>query len=116
MVMVGVALALAAVVLWVYAFFDALTTPSNEVRTLPKVAWVAVIVLLLQIGALLWLAFGRQRAMAPSNAKPGGAPTRGTPPGPTAQGRGNRGSGPIGPDDDPDFLRDINRRINPEDS
>ncbi|QVQ50980.1 PLDc_N domain-containing protein [Spiractinospora alimapuensis] len=115
MVLVGVALALAAVVLWVYSLFDALTTPSTEVRTLPKLAWVAVIVLLLQIGALLWLFFGRPRVLATSNAAPTAGPASGTPSSPKPTGGTQRGGGPIGPDDDPDFLRDINRRINPED-
>jgi hypothetical protein len=109
---------LVSVVLWVYAFFDALTTPAQEARNLPKVLWLVVIALFMPVGSILWLFLGRPRkpasvlgdASSPAQAaasiddldpsdfdKPSGSPH------------------PLGPDDDPEFLRDLNRRIDPED-
>ncbi|WP_241187427.1 PLDc N-terminal domain-containing protein, partial [Micrococcus luteus] len=41
--------------LTLYALFEALLTPAREVRSLPKAAWVAVIVLVPLVGPLLWL-------------------------------------------------------------
>lgn len=113
MVWLGVLLTLAAIVLWVYAFIDALTTPAPEVRILPKVVWLVVILLLPLVGALLWLVFGRPRLAAPQGRER--TPTPQTPDlAPTDFSQRGSGDRPIGPDDDPDFLRDINKRINPE--
>ncbi|MFC3994558.1 PLD nuclease N-terminal domain-containing protein [Nocardiopsis sediminis] len=107
---------LLTIVLWVYAFFDALTTPAGEVRTLPKILWLVVVALLTPVGPLLWLFLGRPRASDVT-----------APPAPSAQADSiehldpsdfNTPSGrehPVGPDDDPEFLRRLNRRINPED-
>lgn len=59
MVWLGGLITLLTIVLWVYAFFDALTCPAEEVRNLPKVIWLLVIVLFAVIGPLLWLFLGR---------------------------------------------------------
>jgi hypothetical protein len=67
--------------IWLFALIDCVMTPEREVRNLPKIAWLVVIVLTLVIGALFWLFLGR----------------------PSTQLR------PVGPDDDPDFLRQLGR-------
>src|SRR5690606_36570181 len=59
MVWLGGLITLLTIVLWVYAFFDALTCPAEEVRTLPKVLWLLIIVLFAVVGPLLWLFLGR---------------------------------------------------------
>ncbi|CCH77102.1 conserved exported hypothetical protein [Nostocoides japonicum T1-X7] len=74
-----------AVIVW--ALVECLQTPSTEVRALPKLVWVAVIVLLPILGAVAWFVAGRP------TGHPGGG------------GSGRTLSRPMGPDDDPDFLR-----------
>ena len=72
--------------LLIYSLIECLQTPRHRIRVLPKIAWIAVIVLLPIVGAGLWLGFGRVRV-----PKQGGqAPRR-----------------PSSPDDDPDFLRQV---------
>ncbi|MDA8368758.1 MAG: PLD nuclease N-terminal domain-containing protein [Nocardiopsaceae bacterium] len=105
-----------SIVLWVYAFFDALTTPAGEARNLPKILWLIIIVLFTPVGPLLWLFLGRPRSPAPEKHT---APlAQETPidqldPADFEKSSGN--SRPLGPDDDPEFLRRLNKRINPED-
>lgn len=114
MVWLGVLLTLASLVLWVYAFFDALTSPAQEVRNLPKFVWVVAILLLMHVGALLWLFFGRPRALAATGPAPGSAPSAEDLNPEDFAGPASRG-GPVGPEDDPEFLRKLNKRINPDD-
>lgn len=115
MVWLTALLMLIITVLWVYAFFDALTSPGDEVRNLPKLLWLVVIVVLLHVGALLWFFFGRPRgeavAASPTSVQAGSADDLD----PSDFSRPSRHSGPVGPDDDPEFLRKLNRRINPDD-
>lgn len=72
--------------LLIYSLIECLQTPRHRIRVMPKLAWIAVIVLLPIIGASLWLGFGRVRA-----PKKGAAASR----------------RPRSPDDDPDFLRQV---------
>ncbi|GGP79289.1 PLD nuclease N-terminal domain-containing protein [Streptomyces melanogenes] len=53
--------------LWIYAFIDCLNTPEEEVRGLPKVVWVIVILLFGEVllGPVAWLFAGRPRRVAP---------------------------------------------------
>lgn len=77
---------------WIYAFIDCLNTPEKEVRKLPKVAWVIIVLLFGQvlIGPIAWFVAGRPRKNAPYGA------TR-------AEERRW-----VAPDDNPDFLKSIN--------
>ncbi|MFZ3568874.1 MULTISPECIES: PLD nuclease N-terminal domain-containing protein [unclassified Streptomyces] len=72
--------------LWIYAFIDCLNTPEKEVRKLPKLAWVFIVLLFGQvlIGPIAWLAVGRPRRA------PAGGGTRF-----------------VAPDDNPEFLRSL---------
>lgn len=79
------------IVLIVYAIFDLIATPKEQVKYLPKIAWF-VVVLVPFIGPLLWVFAGHAKPAAPP--KPRG--TGWTPP-----------PGPKGPDDDPDYLRGL---------
>ncbi|MFJ9829193.1 PLD nuclease N-terminal domain-containing protein [Streptomyces sp. NPDC101160] len=72
--------------LMIYAFIDCLNTPEDEVKHLPKVVWVIVVLLFWVVGAVGWLAAGKQR--------------RGT-------ARGGRW---VAPDDNPEFLRSLDER------
>ncbi|MFJ9179098.1 PLD nuclease N-terminal domain-containing protein [Streptomyces sp. NPDC102360] len=72
--------------LWIYTFIDCLNTPEKEVRGLPKLAWVFIILLFGQVllGPIAWLVAGRPRR----------AP---------AGGRARF----VAPDDNPEFLRSL---------
>ncbi|MET8470143.1 PLD nuclease N-terminal domain-containing protein [Streptomyces sp. NPDC006422] len=83
--------------LWIYAFIDCLNTPEKEVRGLPKVVWVIIILLFGEVllGPIAWLVAGRPRRA------PAGGGTRF-----------------VAPDDNPEFLRslkDDNRDENKKD-
>lgn len=100
---------LAGLVLWLYCLFDVVTTPREDVRTLPKLSWIAVVVLFLVFGAVAWLLTGRPRTEAvgsTSMARP--APPDHTTAGPDRERRGQRP--PLGPDDDPEFMRRLDGR------
>ncbi len=56
------ALGMALLVLWVYCIFDAVTSDAAAVRHLPKGVWVVLIIVLSDIGSLLWLVAGRPQA------------------------------------------------------
>jgi hypothetical protein len=46
---------------WLFALVDCITTPAPLCRNLPKLLWIIVIVLLSDVGALLWVLAGRPR-------------------------------------------------------
>jgi hypothetical protein len=74
----------------IYALIDAIGAPKKDVRSLPKALWIFLIVVLWIGGAVLWFFLGRPKKVA-------GDP-----------GNGRRTtSRPQGPDDDPDFLSDL---------
>jgi hypothetical protein len=69
-------------------------TPRELVRGIPKPAWIAFVILVPIVGGVMWFAVGRVRAgESPRSAR----------------------RGPIAPDDDPDFLRKLNREKAMED-
>ena len=72
----------------VYSLIECVRTDRAATRALPKGGWIAVIILLPLLGALLWLFLGR-----PQGSPDDGRPVR-----------------PQGPDDDPQFLRTIDER------
>ncbi|MET8174993.1 PLD nuclease N-terminal domain-containing protein [Streptomyces clavifer] len=79
--------------LTIYAFIDCLNTPEDEVKHLPKVAWVFIILLFWIVGPIVWLAAGRQRASSGGRA-------------PSEWHRGRRSTW-VAPDDNPDFLKSL---------
>ena len=98
------------IALWIYAFVDCLGTPESEVRGLPKVIWLLIVLLFgeIMVGPLAWLLIGRRRGARPELAHgSGNGPGNGS-------GNGSvKGSvdGPAGwaiaPDDNPEFLRSL---------
>ncbi|WP_028646614.1 PLD nuclease N-terminal domain-containing protein [Nocardiopsis sp. CNT312] len=114
MVWLGGLITFVTIVLWVYAFCDALTTPKQQVRILPKVLWLVVIAVFMPFGSLLWLFLGRPRQVAPVH---GGTSTTTMDTDDLDPSDFTRPSGsphPLGPDDDPEFLRRLDRRIDPD--
>jgi cbb3-type cytochrome oxidase subunit 3 len=76
---------------WLYSLFDVLTTDEADVRALGKFSWFLIVLVTFLIGAVLWLLFGRPRRteiVVPESYGP-----------------------PRGPDDDPDFLQNLDRRL-----
>jgi len=97
------------VVLFIYGLIDCLRSDRADVRSIPKPAWILVIILLPLIGVLLWFFLGRpQYATTPRSGRPatGSAGTFVPRPGRV-----------VAPDDDPAFLRDleVTRRQKAED-
>ncbi|SHI08048.1 PLD nuclease N-terminal domain-containing protein [Streptomyces sp. 3214.6] len=85
--------------LWIYAFIDCLNTPEEEVRGLPKVVWVIIILLFgeVLVGPIAWLVAGKVRHA------PGGGAT----PGPLSSGRHGHPAKFVAPDDNPEFLKSL---------
>jgi hypothetical protein len=86
-----------SLIFWLWAIFDSITSAADRVRNLPKIAWVIIVLIFLEVGALAWLLLGRPREQTGSGRTSGFRSI----PGPRPR------SGPIGPDDDPDFLGKI---------
>jgi hypothetical protein len=91
------------VLLWLYCLFDAIGSDASRVRNLPKVAWVFVVLLLPDIGSILWLVAGRPRGPKTSLPYKGNA---GVPPEYDRPGR----AAAQNPDDDAAFLDQLKRR------
>ncbi|WP_282693062.1 PLD nuclease N-terminal domain-containing protein [Streptomyces sp. CC208A] len=72
--------------LLIYAFIDCLNTPEDEVKHLPKVVWVLVILLFPLVGSVGWIAAGKERHRI---------------------GGGGRGGRWVAPDDNPEFLKSL---------
>jgi hypothetical protein len=87
--MAKVLLFLVPLALTIYAVIDAIQTEDTRVQYLPKLVWLLLILLFTPIGAIAWLVTGRQHG--PRSGRRGSSY-------PTA---------PRGPDDDPDFLRNL---------
>ena len=58
---VGALVGVGFLVLWIYCIYDVITTDEALVQHLPKLVWLLIVVLLSDLGSLLWLAFGRPR-------------------------------------------------------
>ena len=111
-----VLVALIALGVWLYCLFDVLTTDEVEIRGLPKFGWFLVVLLTMNLGAIAWLLFGRprearigmeeRRGLEPTGDNRFAGPPPPMPPGVDL---------PRGPDDDPDFLKSLDRRIRGED-
>ena len=84
-----VALAVAVLVIFVYGLVDVIRTDRRLTRGISKPAWIIVMIVLPVLGAILWLLIGRPR---------------GTPQQPQAYRH------PTAPDDDPEFLRNLEIR------
>lgn len=93
------------VILFVYGLIDCLRSEPSDVRSIPKPAWVLIIVLLNVIGVALWFLFGRPQYAAAASSQ---GPTSG---GQSSSQRGSSSSASYGrsvaPDDNPEFLRNL---------
>ena len=85
-----VALAVAVLAIYVYGLVDVIRTDRHLTRGFSKTTWIIMVALLPLIGAALWFLIGRPRASAVAQ--------------PVYQRH------PTAPDDDPDFLRNLEQR------
>lgn len=72
----------------IYALVDCWNTPDDEVRGLPRLAWLLVVLLFPLVGPGAYLIFGRDHRAAPQPGRPR----------------------VVAPDDDPDFLRQLDQQ------
>ncbi|MDH6545056.1 PLD nuclease N-terminal domain-containing protein [Streptomyces sp. SPB4] len=75
------------IALTIYTFIDCLNTPEEEVKHLPKVVWVIIILVFSIVGPVVWLFAGKKRVGAG-----GGRPGR---------------TQWVAPDDNPEFLKSL---------
>ena len=99
-------LALADLALLVVALIDCLSVEEGEIRALPRVAWVFIILLFSPIGGIAWFVAGRPSRSAPRAES--WSPGNGFP-------ESERPRRELAPDDDPDFLRRLSARDRAED-
>jgi hypothetical protein len=136
MLPLGVLFVLFAVGFWAYCLIDAIMTPQDELRSLTTMSWALLITVLPIVGAIAWLLAGRpdpswRAPMMPQHLA--GTPRfgpqeairrhpagRATELGPDGQPAdlwdcpATDAFRPIGPDDDPEFLDDLERRLRGE--
>jgi hypothetical protein len=99
--MIRVVIYLVELSLLVYALIDCIQTEGERVRNLPKIGWILLIVLVPVVGPIAWLLAGRpQRG---GSGQPSWRPSSAGGPTPRSGSRP-----PLGPDDDPEFLRHLN--------
>jgi hypothetical protein len=106
MLFFGGGLGLIFVALWIFCVVDAITTPEDQVRNLPKLAWVFIVLLFLDIGAIAWLVGGRPWTKVPANRPTGGMRART----PGYSGRASVPRRATNPDDDEEFLASLRKR------
>ena len=72
-----------------YALIDCIRTEEERIKGLPKIVWILLIVLVSYLGPIAWIVAGRDREW------------------PTLPEQRR----PMAPDDDPDFLRDLDEDL-----
>ncbi len=82
MVRWAVIAAIITLALMIFSIIDCSRTAESNIRSLPKWAWLVIIIFVPAIGSLAWIIAGR----------------------PKGNGRGRRKGKIVPPDDNPDFL------------
>ncbi|MFI0791335.1 PLD nuclease N-terminal domain-containing protein [Micromonospora rubida] len=97
-----VLLFLIQIVLAVCALISCLSAEDGQVRGLPRIAWVLIILFFPLVGSIAWFVAGREPA--------GGRPRAAGP-----IGRAPADRRPVAPDDDPEFLSSLAERSREQD-
>nr|MDT0663079.1 PLD nuclease N-terminal domain-containing protein [Micromonospora sp. DSM 115978] len=84
------------IILAVVALIGCLSAEQDEIRALPRLVWVMIILFAPMVGPIAWFLAGR-----PVPAAAGGTPATGHPFRPRERPR------PVAPDDNPDFLKSL---------
>jgi len=125
MLLAGALFALFMTGFWLYCLTDVILTPAAECKGLPKPAWIVVITLTFIGGAVAWLIVREPVGSSSALLAP---PPRWDPAGcfragrwtdtddalarhPAGRARVADAVRPRGPDDDPEFLRALDRAI-----
>ena len=87
--MLRVVVTVAVLVVFVYGLVDVIRTDPRQTKGISKPAWIVVQIVLPVIGAILWFLIGRPRGTTPARATV---------------------THTLAPDDDPDFLRNLELR------
>ncbi|HEU0104362.1 MAG TPA: PLDc N-terminal domain-containing protein [Mycobacteriales bacterium] len=103
MIFAGEALFLAELCLIVYCVLNIITTPEAEVRHLPKLLWLVLVIVLPLVGGIAWLLVGRPQGPRAS------LPYKGNQGVPSAYDRPGRATA-ASPDDDEAFLQGLRQR------
>jgi hypothetical protein len=102
----GVGLLL-VVALWIFCLVDVIVSKEDECRNLPKLLWLLIVLMLPDVGSVLWLIAGRPRGLRQSwqqrTQRQRTAPSTRMAPRTTMPSPG------ANPDDDDEFLRSIRR-------
>ncbi|MGW1057462.1 PLD nuclease N-terminal domain-containing protein [Micromonospora rubida] len=98
-----VLLFLIQIVLAVCALISCLSAEEGQVRGLPRIAWVLIILFFPLVGSIAWFVAGRE----PAGGRPRAA-------GPIGRAPADRRR-PVAPDDDPEFLSSLAERSREQD-
>lgn len=134
MLPLGVLFVLFTAGFWAYCLIDAIMTPQDEIRSLTTMKWALLITVLPVVGAIAWLLAGRpdpswRTPMMPQHLTgtprlgpqeairrhPAGRTVEPGSDGQQAEVRDRPAASaypPIGPDDDPEFIRALGRWLN----
>ncbi len=88
---------------WLFCIIDVITTPDGAQRNLPKLAWLLIVLLLVDVGSIAWLVAGRPWATGPTRPR-----TAADDRFPQYERPGRQVA--ANPDDDEAFLRQVKAR------
>jgi hypothetical protein len=87
--------------LWLFCLIDVIMCDEYQCRNLPKMVWLLIVLILPDVGSVLWLVAGRPVGRSQSRGLPYKVNT----------GRSSQAAAtPTNPDDDEEFLRTVRRR------
>ncbi|MEV4659218.1 PLD nuclease N-terminal domain-containing protein [Micromonospora sp. NPDC049301] len=103
MVRLYVLLFLVQIALAVCALISCLSAEEGQIRALPRIAWVLIILFFPLVGSIAWFVAGREPSSGARRTWPAGS------------GSAERSRRPVAPDDDPEFLRSMQDRAQQQD-
>ncbi|MEX5631117.1 PLD nuclease N-terminal domain-containing protein [Parafrankia sp. FMc2] len=127
--MLGLALTFLIIGVWVFSVIDVIGTPADAVKVAPKPIWLIILIVFFFLGSICWFVFGRPRTVygtagyerhhASDHPAFGGRGQWGTERRTAGYSRSSapragmrrQAVRPVGPDDDPEFLRQLTDRI-----
>jgi hypothetical protein len=98
-------LALVLLALWVFCLIDVITSSDADIRNLPKMAWLFIVLILPDIGSIAWLVAGRNWQGRTGSYRSHTVAAKAYP----EYDRPGRAV-PASPDDDDAFLRQVRER------